>query len=307
MTDNFSIEKKIFDSSCIADYQGCPRLFYYSWIRKLEMKEEKPALTFGRVFHEVLLEWYRTGKQEEAVKKFDQLPSMVTMDKLTKDWGVSIFKQYVERYKTEMGKTLHLEVKFKVEIDAHCPYCDSKEYKELEIEVTEGDVQCLKCLRIYSKSRIYAGTIDRIEEWNGQTYVSDHKTSASLQLSDCSHRPSPQIDGYCYACRELLGKCQGAIINGISTAQNPKERFNRFITNRTDAEMDRWKENFTDTTDEILRDVERKHFPMSTIYCNRWGKCKYWELCVYGEDEKYIEQNYKVEKKGEGDVGSVKE
>jgi hypothetical protein len=59
--------------------------------------------------------------------------------------------------------------------------------------------------------------------------------------------------------------------------------------------MDGWKEVFTDTTDDILRDVERKHFPKHTNYCNRWGKCKFWELCVYGEDERFIEQNFKVE------------
>jgi hypothetical protein len=265
------------------------------------MREEKPSLTFGKVFHEVLLEWYRTGDQESAVKKFDQLPSMVTMDKLTKDWGVSIFKKYVERYKTEQGKTLHLEVKFKVGIEAHCEHCGSDEYKMLEKETGEGDAQCLKCLRVYHRGRVYAGTIDRIEEWNGQVYVSDHKTSASLQLSDCSHRPNPQIDGYCYACRELLGKCSGAIINGISTAQNPKERFNRFITSRSEEEMDRWKTDFIDVTDDIIRDYERKHFSMHTNYCNRWGKCKFWELCVYGADEKRIEQMFKVEEKGGGD------
>lgn len=269
MTNNFDMEKQMFDSSCISDYMGCPRLFYYSWIRGLVMREEKPSITFGSVFHEVLLSWYRTGKYEEAVKLFEKLPAMVTTDKLTKDWGVSIFKQYVERYKNEEGKTLHLEVKFRVEI---------------------GD-------------RIYAGTMDRIKEWSGQTFVEDHKTSASLQLSDCSHRPSPQIDGYCYVCRELIGKCDGAIINGISTAQNPKERFNRFITSRTDVEMDRWKENFTDITDDILRDVKRNHYPMHTNYCNRWGKCKFWELCIYGEEEKRIEQNFRVEEKGGGESG----
>ncbi len=269
MTDNFSMEKRIFDSSCISDYMGCPRLFYYSWIRGLVMKEEKASITFGKVFHEVLLEWYRSGSVDKAVKKFEQLPSMVTMDKLTKDWGVSIFKQYVERYKVEQGKTLHLEVRFKVEIG----------------------------------ERIYAGTMDRIEEWNGQTYVSDHKTSANLQLSDCSHRPNPQIDGYCYACRELVGKCSGAIINGISTAQNPKERFNRFITSRSEPEIDRWRTDFIDSTDRISRDYERGHFPMSTVYCNRWGKCKFWNLCVYGENEVYIEQNYKVDEKGDGKGG----
>jgi len=267
VTENFSLEKSMFNSSCIADYMGCPRLFYYSYIRRLRMKEEKPALTFGRVFHEVLLEWYKSGSQEEAMKKFEQLPSMITMDTLTKEWGEAIFKQYVERYKNEVGKTLHLEVKFRVEIG----------------------------------ERIYAGTIDRIEEWGGQVYVDDHKTSATLQLSDCSHRPSPQIDGYCYACREIVGRCQGAVINGISTAKNPKERFIRFPSSRTEKEMDGWKVIFTDVTDEIVRDAERGHFPMSTVFCNRWGKCKYWELCVYGEDEKYIEQNYKVEEKGEGE------
>ena len=261
MTGNFSIEKQMFDSSCISDHMGCPRLFYYSWIRRLVSKEEKPSLTFGKVFHEVLLEWYKTGDVEKAEKKFDQLPSMVTMDKLTKDWGVAIFKQYVKRYAVEQGKTLHLEVKFRVEV---------------------GD-------------RVYAGTIDRIEQWDKQIYVSDHKTSARLQLSDYSYRPSIQIDGYCYACRELLGECAGAIINGISTAQNPKERFNRFISGRSDRELDGFKTVFTDETNDILRNVERKHFPMRTSHCGKWGKCRFWELCVYGEDEKFIEQNYKVE------------
>jgi len=295
VTDNFSLEKNMFDSSCISDYMGCPRLFYYAWVRRLVPREEKPSLTFGKVFHEVLLEWYRTGKVEEAEKKLEQLPSSITMDGLTKEWGVSIFKQYVERYRVEAGKTLHLEVKFRVEMVAHCPFCGSREQKKLEGESSRGDTQCLGCLRLYFSSRIYAGTIDRIEDWNGQIYVDDHKTSASLQLSDCSHRPSPQMDGYCYACRELVGKCHGVIINGISTAKNPKERFQRFPSSRTERELEQWKEVFVDATDRIIQDVERGHFPMSTSHCNRWGKCKFWNLCVYGEEEKRVEQEFKVE------------
>jgi len=265
VTGNFNLKERVFNSSCIADFQGCPRLFYYSWIRGLVEKEEKPALTFGRVFHEALLSWYREEKFEEAIKKFDQIPATIADEHRTKEWGQAIFKQYVERYKTEVGKTLHLEVKFKVEI---------------------GD-------------RIYAGTIDRIEEWNGQVYVDDHKTTKNLGLSFFeNYRPNPQIDGYCYACRELVGKCSGAIINGISVAKQPQERFQRFPSSRTEREIDMWKEVYTDTTDNILRCVEKGHFPMSTVYCNRWGKCRYWEACVYGEDERYIEQKFRVEERG---------
>ncbi len=261
MNNNFNLEKQIFNSSSISDYMGCPRYFYYNCIRRLVPKEMKASLNFGKVFHEVLLEWYKSGNVEVASKLFEQLPSTITADLLTKEWGESIFKQYVERYKNEGGKTLHLEVKFKVEI---------------------GD-------------RLYAGTMDRVEDWAGSIYVDDHKTSARLQLSESSHRPSPQIDGYCWACRELVGKCHGAIINGISTAKNPKERFIRFPSSRTEREMDGWKEVFTDTTNEMMRDVERKHFRKQYTQCDRWGKCKFWELCVYGEDEKMIEQNFNVQ------------
>lgn len=271
MNDNFNIKNQMFNSSCISDYMGCPRLFYYTWIRGLVTKTEKPALVFGRVFHEALKEHYKTGDVEEAIKKFDQIPSTITDDHRTREWGTAIFKQYVERYKTEQGKTLHLEVKFRVEI---------------------GD-------------RLYAGTMDRIEDWNKLIYVDDHKTTKSLGLSFFEgFRPHPQIDGYCFACKEIMGKCHGAIINGISVAKNPKDRFQRFTSSRTEQEIEGWKEVFMDTTDDILRDFQRNHFPKRTNYCTRWGKCRFWELCVYGEDERFIEQSFKVEKRG-GEDGAI--
>lgn len=263
MTENFSMEQRMFDSSAISDYQGCPKLFYYAWIRRLVTKEEKPALFFGRVFHDVLRTWYATNDAEKAIKEFSQLPSNIADDHRTKEWGEAVFKQYIERYKTEQGRTLYLEKKFIVEI---------------------GD-------------KLYAGRIDRIEEWNKpNVYVDDHKTTKSLGLSFFnSYRPNTQIDGYCYACREVVGRCDGAIINGISLAKNPKERFQRFPSSRSNAEMDNFKKTFTGWTDEIERSRDKKEWKMNTGYCTRWGKCRFWSLCVYGDDERRIEQEFKVE------------
>lgn len=279
MNGNFKIEDKMFSSSSISDYMGCPRLFYWGWIRKLKPKGNKPALLFGSAFHEALLEWYKSGDAEKAISKFQSLPAVITDDIRTGAWGESIFKQYIERYKSEVGKTLHLEVKFKIEIGDH----------------------------------IYAGTMDRIEEWSDQIYVDDHKTTKMLGLSFFeAYRPHPQIDGYCYACRELVGKCAGAVINGISVAKNPKDRFQRFISSRSDEEMNTWKENFTDTTTDMLRDYERNHFPMRTTWCNRWGSCKFKDLCVYHHNdnesrEKFIETNYELREEVKDAVDSTKE
>lgn len=270
MNRNFDLEKQMFNSSSIADYMGCPKLFELGTVRRLQSKEVNIPMEFGSVFHDVLREWYRNGDAEKAAKLFDALPEIITDDHRTKGWGQSIFKEYVERYKTEVGETLHLEVVFRVEIG----------------------------------ERIYSGTMDRIEDWNKQIYVDDHKTTKQLGLSFFeAFRPNPQIDGYCYATREIVGRCHGAIINGISVAKNPKERFQRFPSSRTDREMDQWRETFTDATDGMMRCVEKKHFPRHTSHCHKWfKKCPFWSVCVYGEDEKYIEQNFKVreeEKKNE--------
>lgn len=261
MNDNFNYEKRIFNSSSISDYMECPQMWERTWIRRLELKEEKEALVFGSVMHEALLEWYKTGSEEKALKKFERIPLVLTESHMTRGWGQSIFKEYVRRYSTEVGKTLHLEVKGRVEIG----------------------------------ERIYAFTIDRIEDWDGNVYVDDHKTTKNLGLSFFeSFRPSPQIDGYCFACKEIVGRCHGAIINGISKAKNPKERFQRFPSSRTEREMEGWKKIFTDATDGMVRCVESGNFPMHTVHCHRWGKCKYWEMCVYGEDERFMEQKFRV-------------
>ena len=267
MTENFSLEKRLFNASAISDYQGCPKLFYFTWVKRLRMKEEKPALLFGSAFHDVLRTWYKTNSVEEALKEFEQLPDNMVDDHRTKQWGEAIFKQYVERYKTEQGVTLYLEKRFVVAI---------------------GD-------------KLYGGRIDRIEDWNQNIYVDDHKTTKQLGLSFFeSFRPNTQMDGYCFACRELCGSCAGAIINGISVAKNPKERFQRFPSSRSNAEMDKFPENFTLWTDDMERAVAAGKFRMDTGYCMRWGKCKFWELCVYGEDERMIEQNFKVEEVKDG-------
>jgi hypothetical protein len=261
MTDNFNLKEEMFSSSSISEYMGCPRSFYWTYIRRLESKEPKVAMLFGTAFHEALKSWYTSHDLELAKKEFDSLPDVMSTDLRTKDWGKTIFEQYILQYKTDPGITLALEVKFRVAIG----------------------------------SRIYAGTMDRIINWDKSIYVVDHKTTAQLGLSYFdSYRPNPQIDGYCYVCRELKGTCDGAIINGISTAANPKQRFMRFPTSRTKNELDRWVDDFTLVTDDMSRDIERGKFRMNTNYCNRWGKCKYMQLCVYGNDERYLEQNFNV-------------
>lgn len=274
MHSNFNLSDKLYCSSFLSDFMGCPRYAENRWIKGWVPKTTKPSLLFGEVFHGALKVWYETGDKEKALEEFNKLPITISDDHRTPDFGRAIFKQYVAKYKQEPWKSLYLETEFRVDIQ-------------------ETDI-------------LYGGTIDQIVEWNNQIYVVDHKTTRSLGLSFFDgYRPHPQTDGYCMACREICGKCAGVIVNGISVAKQPKERFQRFTSGRSDYELDEFRRTFISHVDEFERCLEKKEFPKRTTYCNRWGKCMYWDVCVYGSDPEYVkklvEMKFDVEDMTQGD------
>lgn len=258
-----SIEERMYDASMISDYLYCPKYFYYRYIRNITSKEEAAPLLFGRVFHEALLIWYRDNDLEKAVEAFAKIPSQMGDSRRTREHGEVIMRKYVKRWAVEPYVTKQLEVEF-------------------HLDMGEG--------------RVYAGRIDKIAEQLNQIYVVDHKTSTQLGLSFFrSFRPHVQMDGYCFACRELCGQCSGAIINGVSLAANPKERFQRSLTPRTKRELDKFKVNFHKWCARIEIDVLKKEFVEHYTHCTKWGgKCDFWKLCVFGEDERTLREEFKA-------------
>ena len=265
-------EKKEYDASCLVDFLHCPKLFEYRWVRRLYPIELAAPLLFGQLFHESLLIWYKEHDIEKAVRVLDKLPTQIGDSRRTKERGEVYLRDYIKRYESEPYKIKEMEVEF-------------------HLDMGEG--------------RTYRGRMDMIVEWNGQLYPKDHKTSASLGLSFFRmFRPNVQKNGYCYACRELCGQCSGMIINGISVADNPKERFQRDISNITGREIDEFPSQFGQWCVFIEACFKSQVWPKYYTQCNQYGQCNYWELCVYGEDEKTLKDKFEVRKEDEGKVVS---
>jgi len=258
----YSEKDRIYDASCISDYLHCPKLFYWRWVRGLVPKEEPAPLFFGRVMHEALKVWYETGDKGLALKEFDAIPAIgIGDDRRTKEHGIVIFEEYLSRWGQESWEVLQLE-------------------KEFQLDMLNG--------------KKYAGRLDEVVKWNGQIYVVDHKTTSQLGAYFFKgFRPSVQMDGYSYACRKIWGQCSGVVINGISIAAKPKERFGRDVSVRTPDELDRFAVQFDLWTDMIEMSLSSKVFPMFYTACNNYGSCRYWDLCVYGETG--MEDKFKCE------------
>lgn len=250
-----------YSSSRLGTFMACPRLYKYRYVLRLMPKEDNIPMSVGRVGHEAMHAWYATGNLPLALSKFAVLPSPVFGESLTSGFMEGVFKQYVERFGRGIGETIHLE-------------------KTGTLEIGE---------------RLYTFRIDRIAKWNGKIYVNDYKFTSKLgKPFSTSWRPSIQMDGYCWGCREVCGECGGVVVDGISTAKNPKERFQRVVSGRSPYELDQFKKTFSYWAGKIEEAEETGEFAMNSTYCNSYySRCEFFDLCVYGETEKIIALNFK--------------
>ncbi len=262
---HLDVGKRMFDSSGMRNFLNCPMLFYWCNVKGYRISDDAaPARYFGFIMHEVLERWYKKGDVQYALLALEQIPKSFEGTNWSKERGKAIFKLYVERYPKEPFEVL---------------YGGKGVETDFAIPMPNG--------------AILTGRIDMVVKWNGVVYAWDHKTSSSIGKAFFrGARPNIQFDGYVYACREIVGECGGIIINGISTAIKPQQRFGREVSERTEREMELYKVNFCRWVKEIETSISlqaahtsiRGAWMMSTDWCSQYGGCKYAELCIYGDD-----------------------
>jgi hypothetical protein len=231
--------------------------------------------------HQALNSWYQYHDVAAAAKEFAPLPpSTQTGGSLhTRERAQGIFELYVDHESKSYSpmQVLHQEVEFKLDMPM---------------------------------DRVFSGRMDMIVEWEGGIYVLDHKTTSkgATAYFFSQFRPNLQMDGYCYACRELMGTCLGVIINAISLAAKPQERFGRRVSTRTVRELDSFPGIFTEWAEKLEQDIEalsdpeatRFPFAPNTTRCSDWGGCFAKDVCIYGEDASTIERVFGSQDENEG-------
>lgn len=262
-----SILEKIYDASCLKDFFHCKRRFFEGHLRLetgIEPLGTNIALDFGGVLHEAMKVWYETKDMDLAVQKWDTL---ILSDDIrrTKEHGEAWMRAYELQYKEDTFTVREVEV-------------------EYFLDMPEG--------------RTASGRIDLIVEEEGLVKGVDHKTSSSMgkNLINLAH-PSVQFRGYSYAIRELIGKCDGFIVNGISTAKNPKQRFQRVPVIFTDKELDSYVRDFTSWGRDIERRVKEGDWPKEDHDCGKYGGCPFVSICTYGWSDSLIDVQFKKKKK----------
>jgi hypothetical protein len=137
------------------------------------------------------------------------------------------------------------------------------------------------------------GRRDLIVRWRRNLWVVDHKSGGNLP-SDKELDLDDQLPIYLWQLRQDGVKAVGAIFNAARTnklkrAMTLEERFNRYFTYRTDAELDVIVEETADTIRSAYgpHATHERHPDPQT--CS-W-KCQFVEACIAGRKAPHLEEN----------------
>ena len=254
-----------FDYTMLSAFLRCRFYYYFRHVRHLVPKVTKAPLSFGQTWHSAT-ELLAKGKTiNEAQLFFKSDYKNETKDQVrTPERGALMLKVYQEKYEKAPIKFLYTETPFAI----HFP---------------DNIIMC--------------GRMDGIVEWQGGVYVFERKTTSQLGSTFFEKfELNYQIDCYCLGCMELVGACNGAIIDAARVckpAPNIITDFARDVVSRTKNELVLAKKNII----EIVEDMQHGPMYQNKDACMQYNqKCQYYDLCMGACDERIVHAMYEVSK-----------
>lgn len=312
------------DNSMIELLTTCPRALQYNRFHKKVAAIAKPSLNFGSAIHLALEHRYKTYQNmspdallhEEItgiLSKFFEEHPVEDGEYRNLNWALELVKRYNNKYQIEPFQLLSDAAgKVQVELPFALPLFT---YRLRDGNNPSGYIDI---------PVIYTGRIDLPVMWDDQLTIIDHKTTSMLGTSfGDGMKMSAQQKGYCWAFQTLTGqKVSGYCINAIRVKEpgdftanaykklggrkNPPsqeqveakaeqlcaewwdESLCRERYYLRDDELEEWKFNVIAIIKEMFYHYEQGYLPMKTSWCNKFGRCAYFDVCSLPKEDRGV-------------------
>lgn len=315
------------DASKIKEFQLCPRRYYYRYEEHLVPKTTSAKgyanpMQYGVALHAALASYYDGSGLDESTCpcpgiecnfcKGQPIPRMAalfllyypfdpeielddnprTADPRTRERGIEILHQYLERYGRETFEVLATEIPFAIEFhdQSDLPFCVCGHVKQGHEEThclgIPGRESC-DCVQFVPKTIFtYVGRIDLIKKEYDQIAPLDHKSTT--QFGQRFHNQwvlDPGITGYMYAVSRILDvPIESGEINGIriTTKIQQDESFLRITTTRNPENFEEWEQEVRTAFQLIQQHRASGFWPKHAPYaCSAYNRtCEFYGLCT---------------------------
>jgi hypothetical protein len=246
--------------------QTCHRKAHYTFTNPT-IETGSVATAFGSGIHKALEAYYLTPKESRnsglMKAAFDEYARSSSFE-IPQEGEVrsvksahTILDAYHQTYSDDS---------FEIVRDEQGPFVE----RSFEVKITEN-------IRFYGQIDLLLKNTE-----NGQLYVFDHKTTASLSGFAERVNPNHQLTGYLWALRSQGINVRNAILQGIKVTKFARSQpeFMRVDTYRTDEQFSEWVDWAIFTTKSWAVANEAKVFPMNGSYsCNTYGGCRFKDVC----------------------------
>lgn len=292
------------DNSSLENFEVCSRLAEYHLVESREPATPSPALSFGGALHKGLEIIYRHGISESSIsiakdviqQHFFKHPTAPD-EYRSVDFCLRVLDGYLAMHPVELFSIVNdavgpwVERSFRLplgalDINATVPYpwqqlCTEKPHTNC-INLP-GASEGFFIGKIYI---LWTGRIDMVIDWDGKTWVLDHKTTSrgGESFYDDFYL-SQQMIGYTWAGQQLLNRQIAGVVVNAFEVRRPTKTGNAITYNRrryeyTPEQLTEWEHNTLTLVTDFLHHLRRGYFPMETKWCfGKYGKCKYFDIC----------------------------
>lgn len=268
-----------WDSTSLGYLKTCPQLYKYIMIDGWAERDTSIHLRFGQEFHQAMQDYDMLMAEEDA-EHDDVLHTVVTdLLRRTGDFApdpLTKAGKYKSRPNLIRAVIWHLE-QHKDDVAQTYILANGKPAVELsfrfELDWGPGGQT--------AKPYMLSGHLDRVVDFNGELFVEDYKTTTSTpgQFYFNQFAPNNQMSLYALASQIVIGSpVKGVMINAVQLLVEGT-RSVRGFTYRTQDLLDEWTADLRMWLTLAETYAVRKHWPKNDTACDKFGGCRFREVC----------------------------
>jgi len=287
-----------WDSTSLGYIKTCPRLYQYVMLDGWAPRGESVHLRFGMEYHAALEQFDRLMADENhdreaairvVVRGLMERAADWTPDPATKagryknrETLVALVVDYLDHFDPDPAETYiksdgtpAVELSFRFELDWGPRAGECKDGLE------PGDVG-YPGPSYESQPYLLCGHLDRVVSFNDQLLVMDRKTTTTT-LSGYyfnQYEPNNQMTLYTLAGKIIMGApIRGVIIDAAQILLEKPNAFARGFTYRTEDQLEEWLADLRVLLENAERYAENDYWPMNDSSCDKFGGCRYRDIC----------------------------
>ena len=289
-----------WDATSLSALKSCPYKYYLSIVHGYQPRKTSVHLVFGILIHEALDKYHKLRASGSSYA--EALENVV---------AEHYYRQLLTEAEVQRGQGYH-ELALPVGEPTKTPhtllrtivwYLDQFESQENNLLTTyilsngKAAVELSFSFPL-DDEYTYAGHFDRIAVYNGQTWVTDYKTTKS-QLNQnffSQFSPSIQMTGYTLASQIVFNiPAKGVIVDGIQLAVTSTQ-FARQEVQRTASQLEEFLSDLKLDLRVAKLYAEADSWPLNPTACHFYGGCQFRKVCSHSPSvrQNFLKADFKI-------------